>query len=410
MKWFVGIFLVLVVLAQLRLEAAALDNGLARLPPMGWSTWCTENDVLPCYDDFCNEQEIRSVADAMAANGLKDLGYNYIVLDDCWGGGRDAQNNIIPDASRFPSGMKNLTDYIHARGLLFGVYTDVGTTTCRGGRPGSWPFYEQDARVFASWGLDYVKMDWCHEPSGFTAQELYTNMSQALNKTGRPIFFSICEWGRYDPWTWGMKVGNSWRVGPDHLPLWWTPPFQQDPGQGQGTANIIEHMAGLSSYAGPGGWNDPDFLMPGYWWLSENEQISEFSFWCLWASPLIVATDVRVLSDKKHILNKEAIAVNQDKLGIPGDRIANYTNGGQVWAKPLSNGSWAVILYNPNFFESVDIPVSWDQIRGWPAGNKNALVRDLWKHENQGVWSVGFLGKRVEAHAVRFITVTPYGA
>jgi len=176
-------------------------------------------------------------------------------------GPRAANGSITADPTRFPSGtLIPLANYLHSKGLYLGIYTDVGTQTCRGNRPGSWPYYDQDAATWASWGVDLVKMDWCDHPSNYTAPQLYGMMRDSLNKTGRPMVFSICEWGLSSPWEWGATTGNLWRVGPDHLPLWWTPKTNQDPGQGQGTANIIQHMAGLSSYAGPGGWNDPGSL------------------------------------------------------------------------------------------------------------------------------------------------------
>jgi len=364
----------------------ALNNGVALTPPMGWTTWCTET-ILPCFDDWCNETEIRSIADSMVASGLKALGYTYILLDDCWGGGRDpTTQEIYPDPTRFPSGMASLASYIHDRGLYLGLYTDIGNQTCRGGRPGSGGHYIQDANTFARWGADMVKMDFCDRPPGST-EVLYGMMRDALNQTGRHMVFDICEWGREEVWTWGSKTANTWRVGPDHLPLWWTPDTDQDPGQGQGTANVIQHMAGLSQYAGPGGWNDPDFLMTGEWWLSDTDSQTEFSFWCLFAAPLFVATDIRELSNKKEILNSEAIAVNQDKLGIAGDLRVNLTSGAQVWSKPLSNQEWAVILYNSNLiWWDVDVTVSWNnqQLPGWPATAIGANVRDLWAHQQVG--------------------------
>jgi alpha-galactosidase len=410
MGWASSSFPLFVVLVAFLfpIHVQALNNGLGRTPPMGWSTWCTDNFIIPCYDDFCNEKEIKSVADAMATNGLRDLGYKYVLLDDCWAGPRDKNGNVTADPTRFPSGMKALADYVHSRGLLLGLYTDVGETTCRGGRPGSWPHYQQDAWTYAHWGIDYVKMDWCHHPWNYTAEALYGMMRDALNKTGRPMFFSVCEWGLYEPWTWGMKTANSWRVGPDHLPLWWTPPLGQDPGQGQGTANVIEHMAGLSSYAAPGGWNDPDFLMTGEWWMSETDWQTEFSFWCLFAAPLIVATDVREMSNKQVLLNKEAIAVNQDPLGKPGDRYANYSNGGQVWSKPLSDNSWAVILYNSNFLEWIDVTAIWQQhLPGWPKKSTKAKVRDIWQHQDLGVFAYNYTSYWLEPHAVTMLRVYP---
>jgi len=344
----------------------------------------------------------------MATNGMRELGYNYVLLDDCWGGGRDAHGNITADTSRFPSGtLKELADYVHSKGMLLGLYTDVGVYTCRDKRPGSWGHYEQDAYTWANWGIDYVKMDYCNRPP-YPPQKLYAMMRDALNKTGRHMFFCMCEWGREDPWLWGDTVSNSWRVGPDHIPLWWTPITDQDPGQGQGTSNIIEHMANKSKYAGPGGWNDPDSSMPGYFWMSERDDITEFSFWALWAAPLIVATDVRYLGNKRHILNGEVIAVNQDPWGIGGDRVANFSNGGQIWSRPLSDKTWAAILYCPNFWTSADITIVWNlHLKGWPKSVVKAKVRDLWKHSDLGVFSRDFTSKDVPPHGVVMIKITP---
>jgi len=311
-----------------------------------------------------------------------------------------------------------LADYLHSKGLLLGIYTDVGEKTCRGGRPVSWPHYAQDAMTFASWGVDYVKMDWCGHPGGFSAPQLYGMMRDALNKTGRPMFFAACSWGLDNVWEWGMKTANSWRVGPDHIPLWWTWETDQDPGQGQGTGNIIQHMAGLSSYAGPGGWNDPDFLMTGStmidFWLMETDWRTEFSFWSLFAAPLIVATDIREMRNKQVLLNKEVIAVNQDPLGFAGERAANHSDGGEIWYKVLSPDpqskyrSYAVILYCSNLFESADVTVEWKKhLPNWPSASSSAKVRDLWAHKDLGVFANSFSASDIGAHAVVMLKVTP---
>jgi len=377
---------------------------------MGWSTWCTNLGWVPCLDDYCDEDEIKSVAKAMATNGMKDLGYEYILLDDCWAGPRLANGTITAELDRFPSGtLKPLADYVHSLGLKIGLYTDVGEKTCKGDRPGSWPYYEQDAKVYASWSMDMVKMDWCGHPGGYSAQQLYTMMRDALNKTGRPMFFMMCEWGLFNVWEWAMPVGNSWRIGPDHIPLWWTPATTQDPGEGQGTANIIEHFAGLSKYAGPGGWNDADFLMPGYFWMGYEDQKTEFSFWSLVSSPLLVATDIRHLGDKQVVLNKEVIQVNQDPLGIPGDRRQKYRDGGEVWSRYLSDGTWAVILYNSNiFYGTANVTVRWnsDDLPNWPNGVTKAKVRDMWAHQDLGP-IVGSFSYSLQPHVSMMYKVTP---
>jgi len=304
--------------------------------------------------------------------------------------------------------MKALADYVHLYGLKLGLYTDVGEFTCRDGRPGSWPYYKQDALTFASWGVDMVKMDWCGHPGGYTAPQLYGMFRDALNATGRRMLFNICGWGKYDPWLWGPNTSNTWRVGPDHLPLWWTPPTDQDPGQGQGTANIIQHMGGLSKYSGPGGWNDPDFLMTGEWWMEEIDSQTEFSFWCLFSAPLFVSTDIRVLSNKQEILNKEAIAINQDPLGLAGDIRGNFTDGGQVWSKRIQGNSWAVILYNSNIvFGYVQVTVSWAKhLPGWPAGKVVGKLRDIWQHKNIGSYSNSYTSDFLQPHQVQFLVVS----
>ena len=252
-------------------------------------------------------------------------------------------------------------------------------------------------------------MDWCDHPSEYSAQQLYTAMSQALNNTGRPMFFAICEWGLYSPWEWAPEIANSWRVGPDHLPLWWTPRTQQDPGQGQGDANIIEHMAGLSPYASPGAWNDPDFLMIGEWTYIEKsiDYQTEFSFWCLFSAPLVIATDIRNLSDKQQILNSEAIQVNQEWAGAAGDRVASYRDGGEVWSKPLSK-SWATILYNSNLRirkDPITVTLTFTDLPGW-GSSQNANVYDLWSHSSIGNFT-GSYSRQLSSHESAFLRVTP---
>eukprot|EP01119_Soliformovum_irregulare_P010620 TRINITY_DN2622_c0_g1_i1.p1 TRINITY_DN2622_c0_g1~~TRINITY_DN2622_c0_g1_i1.p1 ORF type:complete len:412 (-),score=92.41 TRINITY_DN2622_c0_g1_i1:141-1376(-) len=371
----------------------AINNGLGRLPPMGWNTWCTAGH---CERDYCWDQEIREIADAMVENGMKDLGYQYVNLDDCWAATyRDSAGNLVAEPSRFPHGMKAVSDYVHSKGLKMGIYTDSGTEMCTGGRPGSYGHYQQDANQFAAWGIDYVKMDWCKTIINGTQLDpkiVYHNMSEALNKTGRPIFFNACEWGFHDPWLWAARDCNSWRSGQDHHDQWDGHP---------GTATIIEQNADLGKYAGPGGWNDLDFLMtggegctsdynkicPGQTW---EEYRTEFSMWVIMSSPLIVATDIRppaMTEKKKEILfNKEMIAVNQDPLGKAGGRVALFNCDAvnitcQIWAKDLQGGEKAVALYNRGQV-SHNITVRWDQL-GWPR-HTTAIVRDLWQHKDLG--------------------------
>eukprot|EP01114_Cavostelium_apophysatum_P019478 TRINITY_DN6295_c0_g1_i1.p1 TRINITY_DN6295_c0_g1~~TRINITY_DN6295_c0_g1_i1.p1 ORF type:complete len:417 (+),score=14.15 TRINITY_DN6295_c0_g1_i1:37-1287(+) len=409
----------LVALA-LAFPAVAVNNGLGITPPMGWNTWCTSG---PCERDYCWEQEIFEIADALVSNGMKDLGYNYVNLDDCWESTeRDSNGNMQPDPARFPHGMKYVADYLHSKGLYFGLYTCSGTETCVGGRPGSYGYYAQDAQTYADWEMDYVKMDWCNTKINGVQLDpriVYHNMSVGLNATGRPIFFDACEWGYMDPWLWAGADCNAWRSGHDHHDQW----------DGvSGVAEIIEGNAGLSRYAGPGGWNDLDFLMtggqgcesnfnatcPGMSWI---EYRTEFAMWALIGSPLIVATDIRGTSftpEKKEILmNTEIIAINQDPLGIAGDRIGSWpcNKGGspygnltcQIWARPISGGSVAVNLYNKDDNNSHNITLDFSLIA---MTGDNAMVRDLWAHEDLGV----FLGKysaEVPPHGVVTLKITP---
>jgi len=252
-------------------------------------------------------------------------------------------------------------------------------------------------------------MDWCGHPGQYNASELYQMMSDALNKTGRPIIFAICEWGLNTPWDWAPAMANMWRSGPDHIPLWWSPDSGQDPGTGGGTSQIIQHYVGLSKYAAPGQWNDPDYLLPGYFWEFEVDSVTEFSFWSLFAAPLIVATDVRDLSDKQVILNKEVIDIDQDKLGIQGDIRYNNTDGGQIWTRPLSNNYWAAVLYNSNlFYGDVSFALNFtvDIFPGWPATVSKASVRDVWNHKDLGVFSQ-YIVTELVPHASVMLKVTP---
>jgi alpha-galactosidase len=378
----------------------SINNGLAKTPPLGWSTWCT-NDIIECFDDYCDEEEIRAIADAMVANGMKDAGYQYIFLDDCWAGPRDESGRLTADKMRFPSGsLKPIADYVHSKGLLLGAYTCAGNFTCKGKRPGSWGHFNLDAQTFASWGLDAVKVDWCHHPP-LPPKYVYGLFRDALNKTGRRFLYSVCEWGEENPWEWGMQTANMWRVTGDHMPFFYLPGGTE---LGWSTQAIIEAFAGLSKYAGPGGWNDADFLMTGAITMTHLQSQTEFSFWALINSPLIVTTDIRDMSNKGDILlNREVININQDPLGIPGDRITSFGNGGEIWSKPLSNKKAAVILYNRNFLEVVTLTVHWVDI-GYPP-NSTLSVRDVWQHKDLGRFTNSFTAT-VEGHSVVMIIVS----
>jgi len=323
---------------------------------------------------------------------MDKLGYTYVNLDDCWSDtSRDAQGRLQPNPKQFPSGMQALADYLHSLGLMLGLYTCVGTETCHGHRPGSYNNWQLDADTLAGWGVDFVKADFCNSPGAQYAPELYGNFSAALNATGRPILFSLCEWGETDVESWGGNVGQMYRVQMDHLPLWDWFPTGSGAGTGQGTKNIIEYMATLkpSQWVKPYAWMDPDFLETLFpFTLSYIDSRTEMAFWTLWSAPLLVATDVRNMSaDMSAILmNPEVIAIDQDPAFIGGDRIANYSDGGQVWSKPLANGDIAVILYNPTEFHSINVAVTWADL-GW---SQSVSLRDLWARKELGVFEMGY--------------------
>lgn len=311
-------------------------EGLAKTPPMGWNTW----NKFACNVD---ENLIRSSADAMVASGLREAGYRYIVIDDCWHGERDSLGFIQPDPKRFPSGIKALADYIHSKGLKMGIYSDAGSKTC-GGHPGSRGHEYQDAIMYAKWGIDYLKYDWCFT-DGLKAEGAYTTMRDALHAAGRPIVFSMCEWGTAKPWTWAKDIGHLWRTTGDIYHC-----FDCEDKHGSwsalGMLQILDMQEGLRKYAGPDHWNDPDMMEVGNG-MTPSEDRAHFSMWCMLAAPLMAGNDIATMSpETKSILtNAEAIAVDQDPLGVQGFKYA-AKDSLETWFKPLSNGDWAVCFLN----------------------------------------------------------------
>ena len=384
-------------------------NGLALTPPMGWNSW----NKFACN---VSEDLIKSMADAMVSSGMKDAGYQYIVIDDCWQVSRDASGNIVADPKRFPNGVKAVADYVHSKGLKFGIYSDAGTATCQG-RPGGRGHEFQDARTYASWGVDYLKYDWCNTGTQDAAAS-YRTMAEALRASGRPIVFSICEWGKNKPWLWAAGVGgNLWRTTDDIQDRW--SGRKQWPNDGccsNGVLDILDQEASLYSYAGPGHWNDPDMLEVGNGGMTTAEDRAHFSLWCLLAAPLITGNDLRSMSpETREILtNREVIAVDQDPLGQQGRRVAKLvvtestgaveqTIDTEVWSKELQDGSRAVILLNAGYTE-MEISVVWNQI-GYP-DHVSAEVRDLWAHKNLGRFT-GSFKTSVPSHAVVMVTIKP---
>ena len=386
---FAAAFLITVVNARAQPAASPAWMDLARTPPMGWNSWnrfqCNVSDAL-----------IRQTADALVSSGMRDAGYRYVVIDDCWQVSRDASGTIAADPKRFPDGIKAVADYVHSKGLLFGLYSDAGAKTCQG-RPGSNGYETQDARQYAAWGVDYLKYDWC-STDGVDAKIAYVTMRDALRATGRPIVFSMCEWGTSKPWTWARGVGHLWRTTTDILPCWEC----TKPWGGLGWPAIVDLQVGLDKYAGPGGWNDPDMLQVGNPGLTVAESRAHFSFWALLAAPLIAGNDVRSMTaDVRDILlNKDVIAIDQDPLGREGHKVRDDGDR-EVWAKPLQGGAQAVILFNRGTTPA-DISVSWHELG--LADTASLAVRDLWQQKDVGPVT-GTFSARVPPHEVVMVRV-----
>jgi alpha-galactosidase len=387
------IFSVMMLFVMASSFGRALDNGLARTPPMGWNSW----NKFACKG--LNEKVVRETADAMAGNGMKDAGYQFIIIDDCWQTGRDAAGNIVADAEHFPSGIKALADYIHGKGLKFGIYTDVGTMTCAK-RPGSIGHEYQDAKQYANWGVDYLKEDWCSTLPGQNSESSYTLMRNALAEAGRPIVFSICEWGSTKPWLWAGPVGNLWRATPDIQDCW---DCKKDWGGG-GVVQILDLMNGLESYAGPGHWNDPDMLEVGNGGMSTEESRAHFSMWAMFSAPLLAGNDISNMTpDTKEILtNKDVIAIDQDPLGQQGRRVKK-TGALEIWSKQLQDGGRAVALLNRGP-AAAKISVAWTDI-GYP-DTVSASVRDLWTKKESSMVKGGY-SVEVPSHGVVMVRVKP---
>ena len=367
-----------------RAQGRRLDDGLARTPPMGWNTWnkfgCDVNETL-----------IEQTADAMVSSGMKDAGYRYLVIDDCWQVARDSAGTIVPDPQRFPNGIKAVAEYVHAKGLLFGIYTDAGTKTCQG-RPGTLDHEAQDARTYAAWGVDYVKEDWCNS-RGLTAPVQYRKFHDALVATGRPIVLSICEWGSNQPWEWAAGIGHLWRTTGDIDDSW-----------GSMLANLDASSA-HQAVAGPGGWNDPDMLEIGNGGMTSGEYRAHLSLWAIVAAPLIAGNDLRTMTPETRdiLTNREVLAVDQDSLGVEGWMVRQTTPGLQVWTKPLRGGGRAVVLLNRTGAEAA-IGFDWTDVG--LARAARARVRDLWAHADRGV-RAGSWSAQVPSHGVVMVSLTP---
>ncbi|XP_020576364.1 alpha-galactosidase-like [Phalaenopsis equestris] len=365
---------------------ALLDNGLGRTPPMGWNSW----NHFKCN---LTETLIKETADAMVFSGLASLGYHYINLDDCWGAfDRDSMGYLQPNSSLFPSGIKALADYVHAKGLKLGIYGDAGQRTCTKRVPGSLGYELRDARTFALWGIDYLKYDNCNN-LGLSPKKRYKKMSKALKYAGRKIFFSICEWGLEHPATWTSTVGNSWRTTDDIQDDWDT------------MTDRADQNNKWASFAGPGGWNDPDMLEVGNGGMKVEEYRSHFSIWSLAKAPLIIGCDVRNMSHETFeiLSNAEVIAVNQDKLGIQGKKVKGNRDL-EVWSGLLSDDKIAIVLWN-RLSSPKPITAYWSDISLPPSTIVDA--RDLWAHSTISAIQ-GKLTAIVNPHDCKMFVLTPW--
>ena len=365
------IFVLVSFLCCLTLSAMGqTTEKLGATPAMGWNSWNKFNCQI-------NQQLIHEIIDAMVSTGLKDAGYQYVNLDDAWHGPRDENGFIQPDAKRFSSGIKALSDYAHSKGLKFGIYTCAGSKTCAN-YPGSLGHEYQDALQYARWGVDYIKEDWCNTEN-INAKGAYRVMADAIQQTGRPMYFSLCEWGTNKPWLWAGKFAQSWRTTGD---------IQNN---FKSVLSILDQQQGLRKYAGPGHWNDPDMLEVGNG-MPVNEDRAHFSMWCMLAAPLILGNDIRHMSKETAgiLMNKDVIAVDQDKLGVEGLRYAT-DNDLEFWFKPLEGGDWAFCILNRGT-APVKYVLNWQKFNFTDDLSKRATnfdqmvysIRNLWTKKNEG--------------------------
>ena len=372
-----------VSLLALLLAPVCCAADLALTPPMGWNSW---NKFAEKVDD----KAVREMADAMVTSGMKDAGYVYVNIDDTWEAGRDAQGNIQTN-SKFPD-MKALADYVHSKGLKIGIYSSPGPKTCAG-YEGSYRHEEQDAKTWAAWGIDYLKYDWCsaekvYKPADM--QAVYKKMGDALKATGRPMVYSLCQYGLQNVWEWGASVGgNLWRTTGDIEDTWKSM-----------TAIGFDKQIGHEKYAGPGHWNDPDMLEIGNGGMNPAEYRTHMTLWAMLAAPLLAGNDLRDMSPatKEILLNKEVIAIDQDKLGRQGRRVSKEA-GAEMWMRPLENGDLAVALFNRSD-GMVSVSAIWDLL-GLKGKHK---IRDLWAHEDMGSSRDGY-SAQVPVHGVVLLRI-----
>ena len=371
------------------------SNGLAKTPPMGWNSWNK-------FRNQVSDKMIREMADAIVRSGMKNAGYIYVNIDDTWEGAhRDAAGNITTN-NKFPD-MKALSAYVHGKGLKLGIYSSPGPRTCAG-YEGSYQHEAQDAKTYASWGIDYLKYDWCsasqvYDTTRTTMVAAYAKMGQALLDSGRPILFSLCQYGNHNVEEWGESVGgNVWRTTGDIGDRWES--MSRIGFEGTSSANPATPVPDRAKYAGPGHWNDPDMLEIGNGGMTDDEYKTHMSLWCIQAAALLAGNDIRDMSPETAaiLMNKEAIAVDQDKLGKQGTRVAK--NGDtEVWSKPLADGGHAVGLFNRGG-DAAKVTAKWSDL----GVSGSHAVRDLWDHKDLGKMADEF-SANVPSHGVVMVKI-----
>ncbi len=376
---------------------------LAMTPPMGWNSWNT-------FATNIDEQLVKDIADIFVERGLADAGYKYIVLDDGWMAmKRDSLGFLVPDPEKFPNGIKAVADYVHSKGLKFGIYNCAGSKTC-GGYPGSRGHEYQDALLYAAWGVDYLKYDWCNTEN-LNAKGAYQTMRDAIFAAGRPMVFSLCEWGDNQPWEWAEDIGHLWRTTGDIYPCF-DCEYSHGSWSSWGVLKIVDMRKGIRGAAGPGHWNDPDMMEVGNG-MSLSEDRVHFALWAMMAAPLMMGNDLRSASEETLSIleNEEVIAVDQDPLGVQGF-VYKEEDGMQVWVKPLANNEWAVCFLNRNE-EPYALDFNWeeetikDEIFNYEVSfNDNVFkIRDLFAHEPVGT-TANPLKTEIGGHDVLMLRLT----
>ncbi len=351
---------------------------LAPTPPMGWANW---NHYFCDY----NDQTIRDQADALVSTGMRDLGYKYLIIQECIAPARNADGSLIVDSKRFPHGIRDLADYIHSRGLKAGIYTDVGPFTCFSDihYQGSYDHEQQDAATFASWGIDLIEEDFCNKPKDHTGRELYQRMAAAIRSTGRPMLLYICSWGEESPWEWARGVGQFWRTTGDIS-------MQKNHATWDEIVRNFESNAQHSSFNGPDSWNDPDMLEVGNPGITPTEARSHFSMWAISGAPLLAGADLTHMDAETLAIftNTDVLAVDQDPLGSGPLKVPSANQNIEIWQKPLgskSSSTRAVLLLNRGS-QPTTASVRWQDV-GIPP---NSTVRDLWSHQDLGPFPSGY--------------------